>query len=77
MKQIWDIWPELTVYNEDTRTTYIQTPDEKWADYFSIWRRAIREDVDTTCPCPMPHGHLMFDKIKAPPKPDQKQMELF
>jgi hypothetical protein len=72
-KQIWDIWPELTV--EKNGTTYIQTPDEKWSHYLSTWRRAIREGY-STCPCPMPHGHLMFDKIK-PPKKDQKQQELF
>ncbi len=76
MKQIWELWPELT-FTAETGTTYIQTPDEKWADYFSIWRRAIREDVDTTCPCPMPQGHLMFDNVKAEPKKEQKQRELF
>jgi hypothetical protein len=75
IKQLWDCWPELTIYNMDTKMTYIQTPDEKWTDYFSIWRRAIQEDRNTKCPSPMPFGHVMFDKIKAPPKPDQKQTE--
>jgi hypothetical protein len=73
--QLWDLWPELTVYNEDTRTAYIQTPDEKWTTYFSIWRRAMIEDRNTKCPSPMPFGHMMFDKVKAPPKTD-KQTEL-
>jgi hypothetical protein len=76
-KQIWDTWPELTVYLEDTKTHYIQTPDEKWELYFPIWRRAMIEDRNTTCPAPMPECHLMFKGIKAPPKPEQKQMELF
>jgi hypothetical protein len=75
MKQLWDIWPERTHYNPDTKTNYIQTPDEKWGAYFSIWRRAMIEDRNTTCPCPIPFGHLMFKK--AVPKKDQKQMELF
>lgn len=73
-KQIWDIWPELTT--EKNGTVYIQTPDDKWFIYLKIWIRAFGEDSETTCPCPMPHGHIMFDNIKAPVK-DQKQMELF
>jgi hypothetical protein len=76
-KQLWDLWPELTIYNPDTRTTYIATPDEKWCNYFPIWRRAINEDRKTTCPAPMPESHLMFKNVKAPPPKTQKQMELF
>lgn len=75
MKQIWDIWPELRVTNEEG-TTYIQTPDEKWFTYLAIWIRALEED-NRTCPCPMPHGHIMFDNVKAPPKKSQTQTELF
>ena len=74
MRNLWDIWPELTV--KQNGTTYIQTPDEKWAAYLSIWRRSFKENLKTTCPCPMPFGHVMFEG-KTAPVADNKQMELF
>lgn len=74
MRNLWDNWPELQ--KTQFGTTYIQTPDEKWGTYFSIWRRAIQENKKTPCPCPMPFGHIMFEG-KTAPVADNKQMELF
>lgn len=76
MKNLWDVWPEATV--KKNGTVYIQTPDEKWFTYLSIWRRSFDENLKTTCPCPLPEGHVTFEgKNVHRNRPDQKQMELF
>ena len=77
MKNLWDVWPEVTV--KQNGTVYIQTPDDKWFAYLSIWRRSFEEGgLKTTCPCPMPFGHVMFEgKNVHRNRPESKQKELF
>jgi hypothetical protein len=54
--------------NPDTHEVYERTTDKDWKAKLSAWidaRRARKHDYHATViPCPMPWGHVMFDRKK-------------
>jgi hypothetical protein len=62
-REIWETWDGMVVKNTQTGHLYIQTRERDWQTRLAIWRANAyhRDGRDNfSCPCPMPHGHIMF-----------------
>ena len=59
----WELWKGRRNPGRDAGG-YIETTGKDWLFRLKIWKNEYCADRDTTCPCPMPFGHTMFNGAK-------------
>jgi hypothetical protein len=63
-KPIWETWDGERYINHRGER-HIATETKDWSLRFGVWKREYCRDQQTTCPCPVPAGHIMFKRQKA------------